>query len=67
MDKNKFSQSELQELETLEVRGGTSTSDTAQYGCTNSVPGCGANTAQIFCVNESIACGSSLPPLQGNC
>lgn len=68
MDKNRFSQSELQELEALEIRGGTGASDEVpQNGCSNYYMYCGADRPQNGCTNYAIACGGSLPPVQGNC
>lgn len=67
MDKNKFSQSELQELEALEIRGGNGTSSTApQIVCTNTEPGCSAGNAQGICTNTVAGCGGSVPPAQGS-
>lgn len=67
MDKNRFSQSELQEFEALEIRGGNGTSSTLpQFVCTNSAPGCSAGRAQGICTNTVAGCGGSVPPAQGS-
>ena len=66
MDKNRFSQSELQELEALEIRGGNGASSMAQYECSNNVKGCGNGVTQFGCTNSADGCGgSSEPPAQG--
>lgn len=67
MDKNRFSQSELQEFEALEIRGGNGTFFAApQFVCTNSAPDCSADRAQIICTNTVTGCGGSVPPAQGS-
>lgn len=70
MDKSKFSQSELLELEALEIRGGSGASSTAQLECINSVSGCGNNASQIRCINTAAGCGGeggggTVPPVEG--
>lgn len=52
MDKTRFSQNELLEMESLEVRGGSSANAMAQDGCINEAAGCGANVDQSSCVNK---------------
>lgn len=57
MDKSKFSQNELLEMESLEVRGGASGSMGSQGECTNEVSGCGAGVDQSKCTNSAALCG----------
>lgn len=66
MDKTKFSQNELQEMESLEVRGGTSASAMAQGACVNEAPGCGSGVDQGNCTNKVAGCGSTIVITQ-NC
>lgn len=58
MIKFKFSVEELQELETLEINGGTGSESTPQSGCTNNAPGCGYGVVQPGCTNNAARCGS---------
>lgn len=60
MDKKRFSQNELLEMESLEVRGGASANAMAQGGCINEAAGCGANVDQSACVNKENGCGSTV-------
>lgn len=45
-----FSDSELSELETLKIMGGTGFISEAQAGCINKARGCGINTNQASCI-----------------
>lgn len=58
MDKTRFSQNELQVMESLEVRGGTSAIAMAQFKCSNGAPGCGSGVDQTECTNMVSGCGS---------
>ena len=55
MDKLKFSQNELLEMESLEVRGGASANAMAQGTCVNEASGCGAGVDQSSCTNKATA------------
>lgn len=46
-----FSDSELSELETLKIMGGTGFISEAQAGCINKARGCGINTNQALRLN----------------
>lgn len=60
-NKDFFTQSELQELESLEIKGGVGGTDEAtQFRCVNSVPGCGNGALQYECINDSTDCGRDL-------
>ena len=52
-----FSDSELSELETLKIMGGTGFISEAQAGCINKARGGGINTNQACCINAVYACG----------
>lgn len=52
-----FSDSELSELETLKIMGGTGFISEAQAGCINKARGCGINTNQASCINAVYAYG----------
>lgn len=70
MKKKFFEDSELLELEALEVKGGDRADPMAQEYCTNKVDGCGANVDQKNCVNEAVGCGGvpTVPnPTQNPC
>lgn len=60
MDKLKFSQNELLEMESLEVRGGASANAMAQGTCVNEASGCGAGVDQSSCTNKATGCGSTV-------
>lgn len=60
MDKSKFSQNELLEMESLEVRGGASGSMGTQCECTNMESGCGFGLDQNKCANYAAACGCTI-------
>lgn len=57
----KFSIEELQELESLQIRGGgDDVSETGtQNGCSNNAKGCGVGVSQIDCSNNVTGCGTS--------
>ena len=57
MGKNILSDSELSELETLKIMGGTSGTSEAQAGCINKAKGCGISTNQASCINTVYSCG----------
>lgn len=57
MEKTDFSMEELQEMETLAVRGGFSATPMSQPKCTNAAPGCGYGIEQVECVNTVTGCG----------
>lgn len=59
MDKLKFSQNELLEIESLEVRGGASGSMGSQFECGNSSDGCGSGADQYKCTNTVKGCGGN--------
>ncbi len=52
-----FSNSELSELETLKIMGGTECISEAQAGCINKAKGCGIHTNQASCINTVYSCG----------
>ena len=56
MDKTKFSQNELLEMESLEVRGGASGSMESQGECSNMANGCGYGASQQKCTNYAALC-----------
>lgn len=56
MDKTKFSQNELLEMESLEVRGGASGITEPQNGCSNMANGCGYGASQPKCTNYAALC-----------
>lgn len=56
MDKTKFSQNELLEMESLEVRGGASGSMESQGECSNMANGCGYGASQPKCTNYAALC-----------
>lgn len=60
MDKLKFSQNELLEMESLEIRGGASANAMAQGACVNEAAGCGAGVDQSNCTNKATGCGSTV-------
>jgi hypothetical protein len=60
--KTKITDEELQELESLEVRGGNTSDSIDQYECSNSADGCGNGTSQFMCVNSTSGCGGSSNP-----
>ncbi len=57
MNKAKFSITELQELEALKIRGGSSANPLAQTECVNASKGCGAGVDQLRCLNAVTGCG----------
>ncbi|MBQ1987315.1 MAG: hypothetical protein II235_04220 [Muribaculaceae bacterium] len=70
MKENFFLESELAEMEALEIKGGADYEINAQKSCTNSAWGCGAGTDQEGCTNTVTGCGSDIeepPILQLSC
>lgn len=67
MDKTRFTENELLELEALEVRGGSAASMmAAQRYCTNESEYCGSGVDQDYCTNADKLCGSDIiHPTQG--
>lgn len=60
MDKRIFSKEELNEIEALEVKGGTGDPREflyAQGECVNTADGCGGDVDQAKCVNKATGCG----------
>ena len=65
MENNVFLREELNEIEALEVRGGTGATMYAQGECTNTAYGCGGGVDQTKCVNKADGCGrdnTEVPP-----
>ena len=61
MDKTQFAENELQELEALEIRGGSVGSSQPQTGCSNNARGCGGgDVAQTGCSNNVVGCGEKV-------
>ena len=60
MDKSKFSQNELLEMESLEVRGGASGSMGSQGECSNMANGCGFGASQPKCTNYAALCNCNI-------
>jgi hypothetical protein len=65
MRKTTLTKEELQELELLEVRGGTSSDSMAQFECVNSAKGCGKDVTQYACTNTVFGCGGPSTSTEG--
>lgn len=61
MNKEFFSENELLELESIEVRGGNTASIMGQNRCANTSEGCGATADQDHCINSVPNCGGTPP------